>query len=970
MAVAVVDVRVDSSSAINNLRRLDQASQSSQRALDGLARQAAGIGAALIGGLAIDRIIRDVSVLDRNIRRLGTVGMDVAKISPALEKLSKDLGGVANVAELAAASYQAASAGFSDTAGNIQILNAATKAAIGGLASSEAVTEVLVKTLNAYGMSGSRAFEVTDSISKAVELGNQEWSDYTSQLGRVVSSAALAGVSIDELNAFIAAATKNGATAEVAFTGLSAVLNTLLQPTKESQTAAAKLGIAWNYGGLQARGFTGLMADLAKAMERDKETSARLLGSQEAMRGAFAANAKSGRDFRMVLEELQKASGKTDADFQTMRGSLENTVKALDTSFQDLSAALFKAFGPTIVITLRDLTKTVDKFAGAINSVPQPVLNATGETVKFIIQLTLLQKALNGIIALRAAFVAANVGMAGSMAAANTAAAAAPSAFALYASNTQALTAAATAATPRLAALGGVLRNLAAIGAIAIAVNVAIYGFEELRKLQAELDRLRGKTPGGIPASGVFPGETREGLLRRQQQQRAQIPILEKQIAEQKAIVAVAGQFSLAGRQLQVLQARLAEAFQVINADASRLPSATQRRPQPPARQQVPPGSDAISRLRPNLEDIITQQEQLDLNRIRAENNYQKQLEINAAQLKGLNQLDVARIEHAYEIRDAQAQIASIEKTIATLTKSRASIENYWAGKNATAADRKNAADKFNLGIEIRKQEINVRNIELQTLQARQKGEIVKLTQKQKEEEGKAQQQSQDKLQQLQDEQKLLHARLAGTEAQAMLEIQLRDITKGMTAEQTAQAKALIDGNEALKKQLTVAEQMKSIYADIGMSIKDSVVGAIQGAIDGTKSLQEVASNLLSSIANKMLDIAVNMALFGVMEGTGTGGGLLGGLFKPKKRAIGGSVTAGQPYLIGEKGPELFMPGRSGGIAPAGSFGGGTNVVVNVDASGSSVQGNEAQGQALGRAMAAAVQQELIKQKRPGGLLA
>ncbi len=131
MAVAVVDVRVDSSSAINNLRRLDQASQSSQRALDGLARQAAGIGAALIGGLAIDRIIRDVSVLDRNIRRLGTVGMDVAKISPALEKLSKDLGGVANVAELAAASYQAASAGFSDTAGNIQILNAATKAAIG-----------------------------------------------------------------------------------------------------------------------------------------------------------------------------------------------------------------------------------------------------------------------------------------------------------------------------------------------------------------------------------------------------------------------------------------------------------------------------------------------------------------------------------------------------------------------------------------------------------------------------------------------------------------------------------------------------------------------------------------------------------------------------------------------------------------------------------------------------------------------
>jgi phage-related minor tail protein len=79
---------------------------------------------------------------------------------------------------------------------------------------------------------------------------------------------------------------------------------------------------------------------------------------------------------------------------------------------------------------------------------------------------------------------------------------------------------------------------------------------------------------------------------------------------------------------------------------------------------------------------------------------------------------------------------------------------------------------------------------------------------------------------------------------------------------------------------------------------------------------------------------------------------------------------AGQGYLVGEKGPELFMPGRSGGIAPAGTFGGFGNVIVNVDASGSNVQGNGPDAAALGRAVGAAVQAELIKQKRPGGLLA
>jgi len=75
---------------------------------------------------------------------------------------------------------------------------------------------------------------------------------------------------------------------------------------------------------------------------------------------------------------------------------------------------------------------------------------------------------------------------------------------------------------------------------------------------------------------------------------------------------------------------------------------------------------------------------------------------------------------------------------------------------------------------------------------------------------------------------------------------------------------------------------------------------------------------------------------------------------------------------VGERGPELFVPGRSGTIVPNSALGSGgsTSVVVNVDASGSNVQGDGAQAGQLGKAIGIAVQQELIKQKRPGGLLA
>ena len=88
------------------------------------------------------------------------------------------------------------------------------------------------------------------------------------------------------------------------------------------------------------------------------------------------------------------------------------------------------------------------------------------------------------------------------------------------------------------------------------------------------------------------------------------------------------------------------------------------------------------------------------------------------------------------------------------------------------------------------------------------------------------------------------------------------------------------------------------------------------------------------------------------------------------ERANGGSVMKGGSYLVGERGPEMFSPGVSGMITPNHALGGSTNVIVNVDASGSSVEGDEQQGRELGRLISVAVQSELVQQKRPGGLLA
>jgi len=92
---------------------------------------------------------------------------------------------------------------------------------------------------------------------------------------------------------------------------------------------------------------------------------------------------------------------------------------------------------------------------------------------------------------------------------------------------------------------------------------------------------------------------------------------------------------------------------------------------------------------------------------------------------------------------------------------------------------------------------------------------------------------------------------------------------------------------------------------------------------------------------------------------------------KGLKFANGGRPPVGRASLVGERGPELFVPSTAGTIIPNNQLGGSTTNIVNVsvDTSGSTVSGNTPDAQQLGNLIGAAIQERLIKEKRSGGLL-
>ena len=175
---------------------------------------------------------------------------------------------------------------------------------------------------------------------------------------------------------------------------------------------------------------------------------------------------------------------------------------------------------------------------------------------------------------------------------------------------------------------------------------------------------------------------------------------------------------------------------------------------------------------------------------------------------------------------------------------------------------------------------------------------------------------------------------------------------------------------DKLKKKIeetkTETGKLNDSFAKIGDTLATGVSDALVGVVNGTKSLADAARNLLSDIANQFLRLGINTLLFSAFGGDT-------GLFKNLPRfAAGGRPPVGRPSIVGERGPELFVPSTAGTIIPNDKMGGVTNnIVVNVDVDGgASVDADENNSKQFGLALAAAIQSEIINQKRAGGLLA
>ncbi|HWJ71215.1 MAG TPA: tail tape measure protein [Sphingobium sp.] len=115
-----------------------------------------------------------------------------------------------------------------------------------------------------------------------------------------------------------------------------------------------------------------------------------------------------------------------------------------------------------------------------------------------------------------------------------------------------------------------------------------------------------------------------------------------------------------------------------------------------------------------------------------------------------------------------------------------------------------------------------------------------------------------------------------------------------------------------------------------GRAIEAGLLRAVRNGKLGFDDLGKMALSTLAQIAAAAVRQGVGAMGLGGGGLLGLGTSLLAGALGLPGRATGGPVSPGRGYLVGERGPEMFMPTSSGQVVPVGGAGAGREVHVSI----------------------------------------
>ena len=425
MAVSNIELRVGATQAITALKNVNTQAQKFNQTVNGtnsklkdankalpmlskgflgsgVAAKGAAIsfrtaGAALVTALApiakfvtlaaaLGKVFTDLTAQDFATAKVRALGVDVQNLTPALATLSNELSGQVSKLDLLTASYDLASAGFGEVTELTDVLKASQLGATGGFSDLATVADATTSVLNSYGLEAEKAGKIVDGFIQTQNDGRIVVDQYAQQIGRIAPIAAASGVSIDELNAAIAAVTATGVPVESTFAGLRQVISSIIKPTGVASKTAEKLGIDFSAAALQSKGLSGVLSEIVEKSGGSSEEIAKLFGSVEALTAIQPLLNDELVKFNEALANQANAQGEAAKASFIASNTIQGQLTRLGSAFTNLTTE-GSEFGVVIRETLKIAAVTVEALGSAfvaVGGVIRAVISGVGEIGKQI----------------------------------------------------------------------------------------------------------------------------------------------------------------------------------------------------------------------------------------------------------------------------------------------------------------------------------------------------------------------------------------------------------------------------------------------------------------------------------------------------------------------------------------------------------------------------------------------------------
>lgn len=263
--------------------------------------------------------------------------------------MSNETGISAN--SIAESVYSAISAGRS-TGEAVEFVGQANKLALAGFTSTENAVDTLTTVMNAYGDSAGSAEEIANRLITTQNLGKTTVDELGASMGKVIPSAAMYGVKLDQLASAYVTTTKNGIATAESGTYINSMLNELGKSgTTAANTLKDKTGKSFSELMAEGKSLTDVLDVISSAAEENGKTMADMFGSQEAAKAA-ATLTQHAEDFNGAMQSMGSSAGVLQQAFEkvdsTTQRTLAKSLNELKNTSIELGGAILKAAAPAI----------------------------------------------------------------------------------------------------------------------------------------------------------------------------------------------------------------------------------------------------------------------------------------------------------------------------------------------------------------------------------------------------------------------------------------------------------------------------------------------------------------------------------------------------------------------------------------------------------------------------------------------